>query len=441
MKELILKAIEQFSLIRKGDRVTVALSGGADSMSLLYALNSLKKELGITLFAAHLNHMIRGDEALRDEQFVKAECDKLGVKLFCEQANIPEIAQKNGESLELCARKVRYSFLERVSNGGLVATAHTASDNLETMLFNLARGTAIDGLCGIPPKRDIYVRPLIFVTRDDVEKYCKQESIPFVTDSTNLSDDYTRNKIRHKIIPVLKEINQNAETSAVNTALNLREDASFIKLLAKEYIADNLSEKKLCLSGFKKLNVSVKKRVIIDYITSAVEGVSLERVHITEILKICENGGKTNLPKDNYALVYDNKLSVITKDNVNIPQFNTEIEEISAEFLKNTENVNNLFLNSLVDCDKICGNAVFRTRLQGDSIRPIGKGCTKTLNKWFTELKVDKEFRDYIPVFADEKGPVWVYGIGVASRCALSDKSKRIVKINVVLRGEKNVKQ
>ena len=237
MKELILKAIEQFSLIRKGDRVTVALSGGADSMSLLYALNSLKNELGISLFAAHLNHMIRGDEALRDEQFVKAECEKLGVKLFCERANIPEIAQKNGESLELCARKVRYTFLERVSNGGLVATAHTASDNLETMLFNLARGTAIDGLCGIPPKRDIYIRPLIFVTRDDVEKYCKQESVPFVTDSTNLSDDYTRNKIRHKIIPVLKEINQNAETSAVNTALNLREDASFIKLLAKEYIA------------------------------------------------------------------------------------------------------------------------------------------------------------------------------------------------------------
>ncbi len=436
MKELILKAIEQFSLIKKGDRVTVALSGGADSMSLLYALYSLKEELGISLFAAHLNHKIRGDEALRDELFVKAECEKLGVELFCEQANIPEIAQKNGQSLELCARQVRYSFLQRISNGGLVATAHTASDNLETMLFNLVRGTAINGLCGIPPKRDIYVRPLIFATRQDVEAYCKQNSIPFVTDSTNLSDEYTRNKIRRNVIPILKEINQNVEASAIKTAINLREDSLFIKSTARDYIDKSLCENKLSLNGFSQLDVSIKKRVIIDFVARVKKDISLEGVHIKEILKICENGGKTNLPGDNYAVVYDNKLSVIPKESQNILQFDTEIEEIDPNFIKNNKNVNNLFLNNLIDCDKICGNAIFRTRISGDSLRPIGKGCTKSLNKWFTEQKVEKSLRDHIPVFADDKGPVWVYGLGVASRCAVSDKSQRIVKIKVVLRGE-----
>ncbi len=436
MKELILKAIEQFSLIHKGDRVTVALSGGADSMSLLYALNSLKDELGISLFAAHLNHMIRGDEALRDEEFVKSECKKLGVELFCERVCVPDIAKNNGQSLELAAREARYSFLKSVSKGGLVATAHTASDNLETMLFNLVRGTAISGLCGIPPKRDIYIRPLILATRENVEAYCKQNNISFVTDSTNLSDDYTRNKLRHKVIPVLKEINQSVETAAINTADSLREDLHFIKSAAKEYIDKSLCGNKLSLIGFNELAVSIKKRVIIDFLANACAGISLERVHISEILKICENGGKTNLPKDNYALVYDNKLSVISKDNLKIPQFDIEIEEITPEILKNTENVNSLFLNNLVDCDKICGNAVFRTRLAGDKLRPFDKSCTKSLNKWFTEQKVEKGTRDYIPVYADSKGPVWVYGLGVASRCAVSEKSKRIIKISVVLRGE-----
>ena len=142
MENKVLNAVNKFSLLQKGDIVTVALSGGADSVSLLYALLSLKDSLGITVNAAHLNHLIRGEEAERDQKFVTDLCRKLGVTLFTERKDIPKIAKENGMSTELAARKERYEFLSRVAVGK-VATAHTASDNLETMIFNLARGTSL----------------------------------------------------------------------------------------------------------------------------------------------------------------------------------------------------------------------------------------------------------------------------------------------------------
>ena len=184
----VLSAIEQFSLLDASKNITVALSGGADSVALIYALYRLREKLGITLSAAHLNHMIRGEEALRDEEFVKKLCKKYEIPLFCERTDVPAFAKIQGLSLETAAREVRYGFLERV-NCGVIATAHTASDNLETVLFNLSRGTALKGLCGIPPKRGIFIRPLILASRSEIEDYCKKNNLDFVTDSTNLSDD------------------------------------------------------------------------------------------------------------------------------------------------------------------------------------------------------------------------------------------------------------
>lgn len=422
MENLVLNTIERFSLLDGKKEVTVALSGGADSMSLLYALCNLRKIFGITVKAAHLNHNIRGEEAVRDEEFVKEQCRLLGVELFLETADVPEIARKNGQSLELAARTVRYEFLERVSGGSVVATAHTASDNLETMLFNLTRGSGAEGLCGIPVKRGIFIRPLLYVTREDVEEYCKKNSIPFVTDSTNLCDDYSRNKIRHNVIPVLKELNPKAEISALKTANALREDSAFITKNAENFLKENLENQKLCLKSFESLDIAVKKRVIVSFVNTVSSDISLETVHINGILKVCEKGSNTSLPKDMSA-VNKKGFLVLEPQKIQVePQFNVEITE-------NTKKINNLFLNSSLDCDKIVGKLVQRTRVAGDSIRLSGRGCTKTLNKWFNELGVDKQERDYIPVLADDKGPVWVYGIGVAQRCAVTKNTKRTLQI------------
>ena len=201
MKSQVLKAIERFSLLDNRN-ITVALSGGADSMALLSVLLEIKGEFSLNITAAHFNHRIRGAEADRDEAFVKEYCEKKGVELFLGSGDVPSYAKEQGLSLELAARELRYEFLKSVSKGN-VATAHTASDNAETVIFNLTRGSGAEGLCGIPPKRDIFIRPLILATREQIEEYCKENDIPFVNDSTNFCDDYTRNKIRHNVIPVL----------------------------------------------------------------------------------------------------------------------------------------------------------------------------------------------------------------------------------------------
>ncbi len=433
MENLVLEAIEKFSLLEKDTKeITVALSGGADSMALLYALNSLKEKLNISLSAAHLNHMIRGAEALRDEEFVKEQCALLGVKLFCERADIPKIAKENSLSVELAARKVRYEFLERVSSG-VIATAHTASDNLETVLFNLSRGTALGGLCGIPYKRDRIIRPLIMCTREQIEEYCKGNNIPFVTDSTNLSDDYTRNKIRHNVVPVLREINPSVEQSVIRMAENLREDANFLDSLSRAYLSQNIREDgKLSLNGFKELHTAVARRVVKQYVELKRDDISLENIHINAILEIARQGGKVSIPKDCSAISGGDTLYIEeSKKQAENIRFLVETEECDGAILKNTQKVNNLLLKNALDCDKIKGKLVCRTRCSGDSIRLKNRGCTKSLNRIMSENKIPIELRDKIPVIADDDGVIWVYGVGVAQRCATDNKTKRFLKIKV----------
>lgn len=425
MKSQVLKAIERFSLLDNRN-ITVALSGGADSMALLSVLLEIKGKFSLNITAAHFNHRIRGAEADRDEAFVKEYCEKKGVELFLGSGDVPSYAKEQGLSLELAARELRYEFLKSVSKGN-VATAHTASDNAETVIFNLTRGSGAEGLCGIPPKRDIFIRPLILATREQIEEYCKENDIPFVNDSTNFCDDYTRNKIRHNVIPVLKQINPSFEGAVLKTSSILKEDSSYLNSLADEFLEQNLKEDKLRLEDFKELSVSVAKRVIRKFIEK--EDISPENIHIEEAYNIALFGGKTNLPKD-YHLISKKGYLFFEKEAF-MKRKSVKITESENTFFENCQKVNNLFLNNAVDCDKIIGNWEIRTRLSGDSIRLKGRGCTKPLNKLFSELGIPANLRDEIPVIADEKGIVWVMGVGVAERCAVTKNSKRVYIIEV----------
>ncbi len=428
MEKSVLTAIERFSLLEESRNITVALSGGADSVSLLYVLFSLKDKLDISLSAAHLNHMIRGEEADRDEEFVKEFCKKLNIPLFSEKIDVPTYAKAHKLSLELAAREVRYEFLNRVNNG-LVATAHTASDNLETMLFNLTRGTALKGLCGIPPKREIFIRPLILSTRAEVEEYCKFNNLEFVTDSTNLSDKYTRNNIRHNVIPVLKQINPSVEKTAVRTAASVLEDNDFLEELANKFLLNNTVNNCLIVSDLP--HPALAKRIIKRFVKTVEPTITLENKHITDIYGVCHSGGKVSIPLDMSAVVKDGMLSILGSSDTEKCEFTVKTEcRINDLFTKN-EKINSLLLNNLLDCDKIMGKSVIRTRLSGDSIRLQGRGCTKTLKKLMSELKIPQNERDNIPVIADDKGVVWCHKIGVAARCAVTKKTKNIMLISV----------
>lgn len=436
MKKTVLATILQNALLENVSEVTVALSGGADSMALLNVLLELRDEFSITVSAAHFNHKIRGEEAERDMNFVKDYCEKAGVELFCGEANVPEIAAQEGLSLELAARKERYKFLKGVAKG-VVATAHTMSDNLETVIFNLARGSAIEGLCGIPIKRDIFIRPLICCSREQIEDYCKTRNIPFVTDSTNLSDDYTRNKIRHKIVPVLKEINPAVETAVLRTSESLCEVSVAMKDGALAFLSENSTEKGLCLERFHDLQKPLAKNVLKIYTEEKIEA-SLENVHIASLYEKAISGGRTSLPKDYYGVVRKNFLIFEKKgeNGKSDVEFKLSFNEKTVEAYEKFKKINNLFLNNCLDCDKIIGKTVLRTRQSGDKIRLAGRGCTKSLNKLFNEEGVDPALRDRLPVLSDDKGIIWIYGFGAAQRCALSQKTKRVLIIKKEEDGE-----
>ena len=198
MENKLLKAIKEYSLIEDGDKIIVALSGGADSTALLCSLMSIRESLSLTIYVCHINHLLRGDESFRDENFVRELCEKLGVELFVLQCDINKLASERNLGSEECGRQVRYDFLNKNATrlGAKIATAHTSTDSMETILMNISRGSGIKGARGIPPKRDNIIRPLILASRADTEEYCKAHNIPYVNDSTNSERLYTRNKVR-----------------------------------------------------------------------------------------------------------------------------------------------------------------------------------------------------------------------------------------------------
>lgn len=235
--EKVRSAAADHKMTEKGDAVVAALSGGADSVSLLYALKELSGELGITVSACHINHHLRGEESDSDMRFCEELCGRLGIPLTVREAEVGSMQLKH-ESLEECARRVRYDFFAEVSAGKKLATAHTANDSAETVLLNLMRGTGLKGLCGIPPVRGNIIRPLIYCTRDEVEEYCRSRRLSWVTDKTNLCDDYTRNKVRHIILPEMLKINGSLFSTAARMQKNLREDSEFLEGMAAQALEE-----------------------------------------------------------------------------------------------------------------------------------------------------------------------------------------------------------
>ncbi|MEE0929311.1 MAG: tRNA lysidine(34) synthetase TilS [Acutalibacteraceae bacterium] len=424
----VITAIRKYGLLDDNKNVTVALSGGADSVCLLMALKKLSAEYGITLSAIHVNHMLRGDESFRDEAFVKELCEKNGIPLVVKREDVNALATESGVSVELAARELRYKIFKENAEG-LVATAHSADDNLETVLYNLTRGTGIKGLCGIPPKRDIFIRPLILCTREEIEGFLAENGAEFVTDSTNLTDQYTRNFIRHKGVTVLKKVNPSVAKNISVMADNLREDEEFLSSTARKIYT-------LCLRGdfldSELLRIqppAILKRVVMLFLNEQY-GTSADAFHLEECQRVILLGGKTGLCSNKLAVCEGGRFYVTDKNGKKDPQieFSVETEKIIP---KESEKINNLFLKNAIDCDKIIGSLKLRSRLPSDEIKLRGRNCTKSLKKLLNELKIPLELRDVIPVAADDLGVIWIYGIDVAQRVAVDENSNQAIRFTV----------
>lgn len=310
----IRKAIVDYSMLSTGDEVVVALSGGADSVSLLHSLWKLREELGITLYVCHVNHGLRGEESDSDMRFCQELCTRLGVELFLLETDV-RTAQQKHESIEETARKVRYDFFARVSEGRKLATAHNANDSAETVLLNMLRGTGLKGLCGIPPVRENIIRPLIYCTRDEVERYCDDNALDFVTDKTNLCDDYTRNKVRHNILPELLKINGSFLETSARMQKNLREDSDFLEAMAAEALAEAATEggylAEMLAAQPKPIRSRAIRRILMD---GGIEPSSL-RISMAEEI-ILKGSGKINPCRNRFVTVKKGRVFVETQEQI-----------------------------------------------------------------------------------------------------------------------------
>ncbi len=429
-------AINRYAMSIRSRRVVVALSGGADSMALLNVLYSLRDDYCLTLEACHVNHGIRGESAERDEEFVTDACRKLGIRLHIHHADVPALARERGIGLEECGRQVRYEFFSSLGDC-LIATAHTLSDRCETLILNEARGASLKGLCSIPAVRGNIIRPLIDCTRDEIENYCAENSISFVTDETNSDPSYSRNRIRLRVVPELKQINPSFEKAFSRLIDSACEDEEYFESVTKEIVKKSKKENGYDAVLIKNQHPSVRKRVLA-CILNKEAGITPERIHLSLTEGILD-GGKTEII-GNTVVCVENSVLTVNPEREAEEQWQADFSSLYAElpvgkvkaeiFNKNELPRKHIVHNKVLDYERTVGKLVIRNRRAGDKIRLAGSSCTKTLKKLFNEKHLDG--RNNRLILADDLGVVWVEGIGCADRVKITQNTKTILVVGDV---------
>lgn len=401
MQNKLLKFAREQNLIAPGDTVICAVSGGADSVAMLFALYLLREKLGITLEAAHFNHNLRGEESLRDETFVRELCARYEIPLHVASGEI----RPGKKGLEAAARDARYAFLESLP--GKIATAHTADDNAETILMHLVRGTGLKGLGGIAPQRGKLIRPMLGITRREVEDFLAEWHLPHVEDSTNETDAFLRNRLRHHVMPLLAAENPRIAENLSQMALRLREDEA---CLSRQSRYETLPE----VETLRTLPSAVRSRMLERFLKE--NGVrEPEDVHIAqaEALVFSDSpsasaafpGGVT-LSRQYGHLTANPTGEAFTPVTLTCPgsaeAAGIRITCEPAGELAQSENL-------LTVCP--VGKISIRPRQTGDKIRL--SGGSKSLKKLFIDRKIPAAVRERIPVVCDETGILGVYSIGV----------------------------
>lgn len=393
--------ISRYQLIQPGDRIVCGISGGADSVALLWALYLLRDKLQFSLSAAHFNHQLRGEESDRDQAFVQALCSRYDIPLTVGTGTVTP----GEKGLEAAAREARYAFFSTLS--GKIATAHTADDNAETVLMHLVRGTGLKGLGGISPVRGNVIRPMLTVTRQEVEAFLQEYSLSHIEDSSNHTDAFLRNRIRHHMMPLLSRENPSLGENLSQMALHLRQDEEFIQSMIEEKLPE--------ISSLRQMPEPLRCRYLAAFLESCgVKEPEKEHIFLAEKLVMSEKpSAKATFPGGivicrNYDRLEKQELSAELETQVLPCPGSVEIPELGIKIccIKADQPI----LQWGHFTVHTTGNVVIRSRQAGDSIRL--NGGTKSLKKLFADRKIPAGQRPNIPVIADDAGVLAVWKIG-----------------------------
>ena len=424
-------------LLPRDGLILCAVSGGADSMYLLARLH----ELGYAVAAGHYNHGLRGEEADRDEAFVRDFCAVQDIPFISEKGDVAAFAAEQHMGVEAAARSLRYAFLERAADemgAAVIATAHTAGDNAETVLLHLARGSGLKGLGGILPRRGRVVRPMLDVTRDEVERWLQEHDIGYVTDSTNGEDDYARNRVRHGAVPALETVNPAFLRAAGQTAALVREDEAYLQSLAERFLEQYADENSVDAAALAAQPWPVASRAV-----RRMAGRDMALVHVQAILKAAAGGGAADVPGLRVASSGGRLVFGLTEaapipervlpvpGQVYVPEAGRLIR--ARKFMGAPRDVHKSYNIFYFQCENICGSISVTGRRPGDAYRPAGRGCTKKLKQLFREAGIPPWERDGRLVLRDGAGILAAEGFPAAERACAKAGDRDIIEIELRL--------
>ena len=409
MTTKVLDFCERYSLLSNGDTVVIALSGGADSTALLHILYSIKEQYNLTLLAAHLHHGIRGEEADRDERFCKILCEKYNLPLTIRRRDIPSLAKTQHIGEELCGREERYAFFGEIADArcAKIATAHHADDNAETLLLHLTRGSSLRGAVGILPRRDRIIRPLLCCTRDELEAYCAENSLEYVNDSTNADDTYSRNRLRHHVMPALRELNPSVAAAMLRFSQTAAEVSDYLDAQATDVLRAAKTDCGYSAATLLRQHPAVLKAALNILIKK--NNYSAELRHLELLTLILRQGGAVSLRRDLTAECRRGIFRLVTAT-----------EEISpvvplngrASFVYHGKHVTASMNNSNIE-NKLL---LFRSRREGDRFTFRRRGITKTLGKALRELNIPASARDELLCLCEGHTVLWCECLGYSEQ-------------------------
>ena len=433
---------KKWHMLQKEDSVIAGISGGADSVCLLFMLLKLQKELGFALMAVHVNHGIRGAEAERDEAYVKRLCRQWNVRLKVYRENVPAYAKEHGMTEEEAGRDIRRTCFCKVLKewgGTKIALAHHENDNVETLLWNLCRGTGIRGLGGIAPVNDVWIRPLLCVKRREIESYLKKRGISYCTDTTNADRRYMRNRIRMDVIPYLEDCVNTESVSHMGKTMERMYEL-------EQYILEEVGKYKESCTGWKngrriirqteytKIPKALRDNVLHEILCeTAGRRKDIEEVHIQMLRDLFTKqvGKRIDLPYGVTAIrTYE---GVRFEKNIPEASYAGDENELFSIRVFDREPGNVTFPEKIYtkwfDYDIIKNTVKIRHRIAGDSIVINRYGGRKKLKQYFTDQKVPQEDRDKIWIAADGDEVLWIVGYRQSQKYQITEKTTKILEI------------